>query len=338
MNLWFHDSLMITGFVSAMMLIIEYLHVWTGGRWQKTMIRQRFGQYLLAAGLGVTPGCLGAFTVVTMFSHGAVSLGAVVAAMIATSGDESFVMLAMIPRQAIVLAAVMFAVAVGVGVAVDLLAGERRGLAGSCSQLVFHAGGACECYPRGKILAQWRDCSAVRGVLLVSLALFAAAVAVGEIGPSGWNWIRVSLLAVCAASIFIVATVSDHFLDEHLWRHVFRRHAPRVFLWTFAALAASGPIERFLAVTPQGQENTWVLLGLACLIGVIPESGPHLIFVTLYAQHVVPFGVLLANSIVQDGHGMLPMLADSRRGFLTVKAVNVLVGAIAGAVALGFGL
>jgi hypothetical protein len=51
----------------------------------------------------------------------------------------------------------------------------------------------------------------------------------------------------------------------------------------------------------------------------------------------VPFCVLLASSIVQDGHGMLPMLAHSRRAFLTVKGVNFLLGLVAGAVAMGLG-
>jgi hypothetical protein len=78
-----------------------------------------------------------------------------------------------------------------------------------------------------------------------------------------------------------------------------------------------------------------LLLVMACVIGLILESGPHLIFVTLYAEHAAPFGVLLASSIVQDGHGKLPMLAHSRRAFLAVKGVNFLLGLAAGAVAMG---
>jgi len=49
----------------------------------------------------------------------------------------------------------------------------------------------------------------------------------------------------------------------------------------------------------------------------------------------VPFGVSLASSIVQDGHGMLLMLAHSRRAFVTVKGVNVPLGLAAGAVTMG---
>ena len=35
-----------------------------------------------------------------------------------------------------------------------------------------------------------------------------------------WNWVRVTLLLVGAFGLFVVSTVPDHFLGEHLWRHV----------------------------------------------------------------------------------------------------------------------
>jgi hypothetical protein len=62
------------------------------------------------------------------------------------------------------------------------------------------------------------------------------------------------------------------------------------------------------------------------LLGLIPESGPHLVFLTFYLQGLVPFSVLLASSIVQDGHGMLPLLAESRLDFIKVKGINLLFG------------
>ena len=83
--------------------------------------------------------------------------------------------------------------------------------------------------------------------------------------------------------------------------------------------------------------STYMGMLMACLIGLIPESGPHLVFVTMYAQHSIPFGVLLASSVVQDGHGLLPLLAHSRRAFITVKGVNFLFGLAAGAAAMRLG-
>lgn len=70
----------------------------------------------------------------------------------------------------------------------------------------------------------------------------------------------------------------------------------------------------------------WIVLVLACLVGLISESGPPLVFVTLYVQGSISLSVLLVSCIVQDRHGMLPVLADSRRVFVQLKAINFIAG------------
>ena len=77
-------------------------------------------------------------------------------------------------------------------------------------------------------------------------------------------------------------------------------------------------------------DNTALMIVLATLIGIIPESGPHLIFVTLFAAGVVPFPVLLASSISQDGHASIPLLAESKKSFLWAKIINCIVALLAG--------
>ena len=64
-----------------MMLVIEYLNVLTSGTWQARLARNRWGQYVEAAVLGATPGCLGAFMAVGMCSHRMLTVGAVVTAV-----------------------------------------------------------------------------------------------------------------------------------------------------------------------------------------------------------------------------------------------------------------
>jgi hypothetical protein len=39
---------------------------------------------------------------------------------------------------------------------------------------------------------------------------------------------------------------------------------------------------------------------------------------------------LLANSIVQEGHAGLPLLAESKKGFFCMKLISVVVGLLAG--------
>ncbi|RMG51086.1 MAG: hypothetical protein D6723_11215 [Acidobacteria bacterium] len=334
----FHDALMITGFVFAMMLVIEYLNVLTMGEWQRRIARHRWGQLLLAAFLGAIPGCLGAFVVVTMYAHGIVTLGAVVAAMIATSGDEAFVMLALIPHQAILLTGILLILGVTAGALTDMMARRRLiPIPITCEGVQWHMADECQCFPRGHLRQQWRECSLARGVLAVALGLFIVAILTGRVGPAAWNWMRITMLMVTALSLFIVATVPDHFLEEHLWQHVARRHIPRLFLWTLGALVAIHVLMNTLHLEANIREAGWLVLLGACLIGLIPESGPHLLFVTLYAQGVLPLSILLASSIVQDGHGMLPMLAHSRRDFIVVKAINFFIGLGCGAIGLALG-
>jgi hypothetical protein len=332
----FTTALMITGFVLVMMLLIEYLNVLTAGKWQEKLAGHSWGQYLLGGLLGVIPGCLGAFTAVALYSHGVLTLGAVVTTMIAASGDEAFVMLALIPKQALMLMGVLFVFGFAVGVLVDVAGGRQRTRV-SAVCLELHQGDRCECFPRGRILGQWRECTAARGTLAIVLALFLAGILAGQLGPAEWNWVRASLAAVSALALFIVATVPDHFLEQHLWRHVAVKHAPRIFLWTFGALVVMYLLTNVLHLEPAIRSGKWLVLLLACLVGLIPESGPHLIFVTLFAQGVVPFSVLLASSIVQDGHGMLPMLAHSTREFALVKAITFTAGLALGAAAMALG-
>lgn len=327
----FAQALSITGFVFVMMLTIEYVNVWTNGVWRGKLAGNRWGQYAIAALLGASPGCLGAFMVVGMYSHRVISLGAVVTAMIATSGDEAFVMLAMIPRQAIVLSLVLLVVGIIAGALTDVLA---RGQDDGCVGLQIHEDLQCRCLSHGQIVHQLRDISPVRGVLVVGLAVFIIAVVSGLVGPTQWNWIRITFLGLSAFALVIVSTSPEHFLEQHLWRHVVRQHLPRVFAWTLGALFLMHALTEYLHLEGLIRENPWSVLLIACLVGLIPESGPHLVFLTLYVEGAVPLSILLASSIVQDGHGMLPMLAHSRKAFVQVKAVNLVFGLAAGATGL----
>jgi len=327
-------TLSITGFVFVMMLAIEYVNVLTNGDWQAKLARNRWGQYAVAALLGAIPGCLGAFMVVGMYSHRVLTLGAVVTAMVATSGDEAFVMFAVIPRQAVMVSFGLLVVGILAGVLTDLFAG--RWYVG-CSGLQVHDDQQCRCFSHGQILHQLQAMSPVRGLLVTILVIFVIAVAKGLVGPGQWNWIRITILGLSTFSLLIVATAPEHFLKQHLWYHVARQHLPRIFAWTLGALLFMHVLTEYLHLEGLIRENPWTVLLIACLVGVIPESGPHLVFLTLYVEGAIPMSILVASSIVQDGHGMLPMLAHSRKAFAQVKIVNLFVGLATGAAGLLLG-
>lgn len=73
-------------------------------------------------------------------------------------------------------------------------------------------------------------------------------------------------------------------------------------------------------------------------MGIIPESGPHLIFVMMYAQGLIPFSVLFTTSFVQDGHGMLPLLSFNLKDSVLIKVFNLAFGLGVGGALFSLGL
>lgn len=328
------DTLMITGFVFVMMLLVEYLQIFSAGVLGNWLQRGGILKTAAVALVGTVPGCLGAFTDVTLYTHGMISFGTLAGAMIASSGDEAFVMLALFPGQALLLFALLFAFGVVVALLVDRAARPRFYKKGSCPEgIVLHAAEVAKGSARF-LRASFKECSLQRATLCLTLALFIVVTALGWIGPENWNWIRWTLLLVAALAFLVVFTVPKHFLKEHLYEHVAKKHVPKLFLWVAGVLlllawmnTANLPLGGWIKTYPA------LALLAAVLVGIIPESGPHLIFVTLFAQGILPFSVLAASSAVQDGHGMLPLLAESPWEFVKVKSVNVVAG-----LALGGGL
>jgi hypothetical protein len=330
-------SFMITAFVAVMMILVEYLNVLSRGAWQSALAGSRWSQYVAAVLLGAAPGCLGPFVVVALYLHRTVSLGATVACMIATSGDESFVMLALFPAKASLIMLSLALLGLLAGIVTDLVV---CGDAGAASQhdLVLHRNEEdCHCFDFVRTFEQIRCPTAERGLLSVGLGLFLVGIIAAKVGPSQWNWIRITLLVSGTFAFFVVVTVPEHFLEAHLWKHVALQHVPRVFAWTLAALAMISVVEHNIQIEASLNENPWALLGTAGMLGLVPESGPHLLFVTLHDHGSIPISVLMTSSIVQDGHGMLPLLAESRCDFLKVKAINLGVGLLVGALMLASG-
>ena len=342
------NSFLVTGLVIIMMLMIEYVNIHSEGRFFTKLRQHRFGQVVLGAGLGIIPGCMGGFAAVSMYSHKLLSFGALIAMMIASSGDEAFVMLAMIPKEALILTAVLFIIAIAAGWIVDLLSkkNDPKSACGDGFQLHHeeHHQGTVHEKPSFRNL---RHASAERIALLLGVVIFIIALAFGllehdheheheaaeiasHVNIFDEYWMNLIFAVISLFVVWFIATASERIVKEHLWEHVIRKHFLTIFLWTFGALLVIELGLHYLDMESWINSNIpWMIL-LAVLVGIIPESGPHMLFVTLFATGMVPFSVLLASSISQDGHASLPLLAESKSGFVKAKLINILVAAIGG--------
>jgi len=338
-------TLMITMFVMVMMLLIEYLTVLSKGNWSISFQRSSWLQIIFAAVMGILPGCMGVFVVVSLYAHRVVNFAALATAMIATFGDEAFVMFSMIPGDALKLMVVIFVIAVATGFVLNAIFRDKTFMVLPVNHLKFHQHDPdCYIFDKAAIMPQLKKMNFQRALMLTGglLVLFFVLAGQFHLGHEHshdhkWGWEMISFLVTTGIGLFIVLTVPDHFLDKHIWNHVIKKHFLKILLWTFGAILLIHSFKEYLDVENWIRTNQFIILVIAVLIGIIPESGPHIVFITLFANGTIPFSILLANSIVQDGHGALPLLAESGKSFLLVKFINILVGLIVGLAGLYLG-
>ncbi len=330
-------TVFISLFVFAMMILVDFFNILYEGKFVKYFSQKKNLQYLLASLLGIMPGCLGSFISVTLFEHGVISFGAIIATMIATMGDEAFVMFALAPKKAIVLTAWLFIIGLVSGFIIDIidiLVGKKfHSSTLLCENFAYHE--KEEQVLQFKNIFNLKKMSDLKIMLLFPLIAFFLLLFFNIIKIEKL-WIKGLSLFISLISIIIVLFSSEHFVKDHIYRHIVKKHLPNIFFWTFLALFfisflqilshnfGESIVLKFLS------KNYSAVLLFAVLLGILPESGPHLFLVMLYIKGQIPFSILIANSIVQDGHGMLPVLAFSRKQFVIIKFLNIVIGLICG--------
>ncbi len=388
------QTLIITAFVLGMMMIIEFINVRTRGLWSKKLQASPWIQILVCAIMGVIPGCLGTYTAVSLYVHRVVNFPALIAALIATTGDESFFMFSLFPRKALTITAVLFVISIITGFVMQItMKNKFVGLQKETSFPLHDDEHECG-HTHHHIKSNFKNITFVRALLITGCVSIILLIIGGFIDGShqlsllmgGQNeetvlesferqhyseentatvihndyhydthshqengethhhdhggeadWIRYTLLVMFSIILIIVIVAKEHFLEEHLWEHVIKVHLPKIFLWTFGVIAVLTILNQYINIQEVVSSNTIIVLTIALLAGIIPQSGPHLLFVLLFAQGSIPVSILLANSIVQDGHGALPLLAESRKAFFLSKGVSIIIGAIIGIAGLIFG-
>jgi hypothetical protein len=329
------QTVMITCFMLVMMLLVETINVYSKGNWTLHLKKSKWMQLFLCAAFGAVPGCLGGYLVVSLYAHRLISLGALVTALVASYGDESFLAYSMMPVSAFKLSVILAGIAIIVGLLTDLLI--KKDLLVNKKDfhnLPHHHDIDDQNITVEQIIQQLKNVTFERATLIFGLLLFIFAIASGTLNEehvqNTWNWVNISFLFITIITLVIVACVSDHFLQDHLWGHIIKKHFLKLFIWTVSALFIIHFALHYLHLGDWVQQNRLMTLLLACLIGIIPESGPHMLFITLFASGNLPFSILLANSIVQDGHAALPLLAESKKSFLVAKTIKLVIALLVG--------
>lgn len=263
------ETMKIILMVALLMIIIEFLELKFKDKIREKITRRTINQYVISSFLGGIPGCIDAFFIVSLYAHGLVGFGALVAVMLSTAGDEAFIMLAMIPEKAL---------------------------------LIF----------------------AICAILGIVGGFFADKIA---------KVIKLKTCQPCEIEIHEEELEFKHFLKEHVYAHILKKHIPKLFLWIFLTMLAIDLLMKNFALEPIiSSLPVFSLIVFAALIGIIPESGPHLLFLVLFSNGLIPFSVLLVNTISQDGHGLLPLLSYSVKDTIYVQIFTTSLALVVGIV------
>ena len=395
------QTLIITTLVIGMMMVIEFINVRTGGIWSKKLQKSPWIQILFAIVMGVIPGCLGTYTVVSLYVHRVVNFPALMAALISTTGDESFFMFSLFPEKALYINLIIIGISIAVAVTLQLtMKNKFIGLQNKEMSFPIHENESCSHdhhHKHHSVKSNIKNISFVRALLITLslgvLILVLSGVIDGshhlnllmggqteesvvhslesqqdnkttrqQVCDEGHHhcnhdhefnsqcsetdvhhhhhhdhggeadWIRIILIVLFVAILIISIVAEEHFLEEHMWQHVIKVHLPKIFLWTFGVILCLTILNNFVNIQNLIDSKPFIVLLIAILIGLIPQSGPHLIFLILFANGDLPLGIFLANCIVQDGHGALPLLAESRKAFLVSKAIKVGLAIVVGGI------
>ncbi len=363
-------------FVGAMLLFFGYLNYRAAGGVIDAIRRHKRFQVLIGAALGTSPGCGGAIFVMPLYLRGTVTYGTVIATLIATMGDSSFVIISKMPRQAVYIHLISLVVGILAGYAIDAFGigarlvrptqattpAGRRSSAGRWPHLGHSAGDSIgealhpdghevpgtlgyEITHRGYGL-YWLVCAVgfVLGVILLTQQDVSRWL--------GFDLNRVVGLAGLALSvIWLVAGRHGLADDTHAefeekvasLKETFIHDAHEtafVTFWVFVAYAAYELFMHFTQLDLQAlvaQAGVLPVVATAC-IGLIPGCGPQIIIVTLYTEGVIPFSALVAHTLSQDGDALFPIIAMSPRVALWLTITTTVPALLVGLVFYAVGM
>jgi hypothetical protein len=363
--------------VALMLLVFGWLEVRTAGGIVRGMRKFRRWQPVFGALLGVSPGCGGAIFMMPLFVNGTVTFGTVVATLLATMGDSSWVIFSRLPGHALVIHGISFAVGIGTGYLVDALGIGKNLLKGREAEAMaavteqVQRGDVCllpgfeHTEPPGMEAALHRKTHIrpkslfyrithnlfwlVWGLFLAGFVLtlltqmlqIPAETVDGWIGFPLFDVLGVVGAVVCLAwMVFARKFLRDdtHEEDEEKaqsFREMLIHNAEDtafVVVWVTAAYFAFYAFNAWSGVDITALVRAAGPLAVigGAVIGLIPGCGPQIVVTTLFIQGMIPFSVLIANVLSQDGDALFPLLSLHKKSALAATLVTTVPAIVVG--------
>ncbi|MBH0020514.1 putative manganese transporter [Pseudoalteromonas sp. SWXJ133] len=270
-----------------------------------------------AAILGALPGCGGAIIVVTQFTKGQASFGAIVAVLTATMGDAAFLLLATRPTEGLLI--------MGIGLVVGTFSGL---LVNAIHKSDFLRPTAQEQKHQIKILSTniikiskpvWMI--AIIPSLIIAF-LIAFNIDFSQFGKYTNTTISIfgAAMALFIVSIWALSSRGESYQEVTSEDDACNPTSKIIKVlqdthFVTAWVVASFMLFEILVNIAGLDLKTWFVHYaylaplIAVLIGFLPGCGPQIIVTTLYIQGIIPFSALAGNAISNDGDALFPAIA-----------------------------
>lgn len=312
----------VTSFVAITILIFHLLQK-SHFNLQSFLEKNKKFDILIAAFLGVLPGCGGAIMIMTLYVRKAISFSSVLTTLVATMGDAAFLLIAAKPKAALIILPLTYIVAIITGyiakIFESLIAPSFVPRTISIEDEIFNK-------TPTTIYYFWL-------ILIIPGIIFGFYNAFGtnlEFNVYGYNLVQfISFFgALLSVLIWLFNPASDVQIAE--CKQTSLRSVVDltcfVTVWVIVAFVSFDLINDFTGGKLFDQISflgPFVPLA-AILVGFIPGCGPQIMITTLYVGGHIPMAAQIGNAISNDGDALFPAMAISPRAAILATVYSAI--------------
>ncbi len=297
------------------------------------MVNNLRWQPAIAALMGALPGCGGAIVIVTQYTRGYASFGALISVLVATMGDAAFLLIAREPTTALLVFAVSLTAGTVTGMVVDRIHGADFMRRSAEIDMAAFADMPQPWLPgwASRIWFLWLVPGLALGIMVALQTDIDAAL-----GIDGFARLFGFIGALFAIFLWSVATQGNsHVLCPIDGNEIGKRAILDTNFVTTWVVGAFLTYE--IAVYAFGADvgalfQGWapVLPAVGLLVGFIPGCGPQIVVTSLYLAGAIPLSAQLANAISNDGDALFPALALAPKAAIWATAYSAIPALLIG--------
>ena len=266
----------------------------------------------ISAFLGAIPGCGGAIMVMSLFTRGVVSFGAVLAALISTMGDAAFLLLATKPQAALIILPVTFCTGIVSGYLV-------KPFTKNFLQKKINRDFLITELPKNKTSNKFYLIWFLFLIPGLALGIMNAFNIETSYLVSDIDIIQFIsfLLALYCVFLWVLNPLTDIQMAS-IHENSFRKVVDTtcfVTVWVIISFV----IYELINISTQGAIfeslkyfGPFIPL-MAIIIGFIPGCGPQIMITSMYVSGQLPMSAQIGNSISNDGDALFPAIAISAK-------------------------